>query len=254
MADENAWLRRLGAVLAACATACGDAGTSPEVVPGEIVRIEVTPSFARLTQVGETVRFLAEGVRADGQREQISPVWSSRDTAILSIDSEGRATAHRLGVLHVDAATGALMAAVMLVIDPDVQGPELVDLFVDQTSVNVLRGPATVTLQAEFRDDTGVRSALAFFEAPSGASVTGLVELQKIVRDTTGYSGVGRAGASVFRGSLGIPGTVGGGTWTLTSVSAIDGIGNPGRWGVTDLEAIGLSVVVEAVLNGNGGG
>ena len=88
---------------------------------------------------------------------------------------------------------------------------------------------------------SGVRSALAHFDAPSGGGINGLVVLERIEETD---------GVSTFAGSLEVPAVVGRGIWTLSLIEARDGFGNTARWGKQALARRGLTVQFEATAPG----
>lgn len=225
--------------------ACGETTTGPSPLD----RVVVEPLLARTTAPGDSVRFEAFAVFADGTREPVEPAWSTSRPDVVRIDEDGWATGLANGAAVIEASHEGTVGNASFLVDPDTMPPELGDVFAADSRVSVSFGPVTVPITAEFRDEgSGVRSVVALFDGPLGTGITGLVTLSLASEEVTS-DGVF---VSVFEGSLGIPGTIGVGTWTLEALRADDRSGNTRQWGDGELEQLGLRVQIIATTGGGG--
>lgn len=221
--------------------ACDDA-RSP-TGPPSLQRLEVQPLFARVSSAGDSARFQAWATFSDGTRVATRPTWISSAPEIVAIDEDGWATALALGSAAIEARYEDERGVATMLVNADTRPPDLLDVFAASSRVTLAAGPVTVPITAELRDEgSGVRSALAFFDGPLGAGITGLVTLSLESEEHLGDSAV----VSVFTGSLEIPGLVGAGTWILEGLQAEDRAGNARRWGAEELAARGLTVEIVA--------
>lgn len=224
-------------------SACGDSGTG--LGERELAFVEVTPPFGRVFTAGDSVAFTATGVFDDGSRGPVEVTWASQDPSIVTMSATGWATAVGDGVTVVEASAGLIVGRAGVLVDPDTIAPLLTNAFVDFSAVSVFQRTATIRLDVHLEDSgSGLKSALAFFTAPTGSGATGLVTLLK-VEDP----GAPPSDLTVFQGVLAIPANTGVGTWTLSLIQADDKAGNVGRWGTLDLEALGLTVEIVATLS-----
>jgi len=222
---------------------CGESSTAPDTD----FPVSVQPMSARVSQVGDSIRFEAFAVSASGSRESVQPVWSSSNTEVVHIDSQGWATALELGAAVIQAEHQGEVGSAFLLVTTDVSPPMLRSVVAAQTRVSLSSGPITVPITAEFVDEgSGVGSALATFDGPLGGGITGLVTFSLASEEVTSDSAV----VSTYEGSLNIPGTIGVGTWTLSELRADDRSGNSSRWGEADLDRLGSSVVIIASTGG----
>ena len=239
----SGWGRRAGAVAGVVLMVGCGSSTGPG--DPELSGVEVTPTFGRVIVPGDSVAFAATGVFEDGSRGPVEVTWSSRDPLVAIVSASGWATAVGNGVTIVEASVGLVVGQAAILVDPDTIAPQLTNAFADSRLVSVFQRTATVRLEIHLEDSgSGLKSALAFFDAPQGAGATGLVTMRK-VEDP----GAPPNGRTVFEGVLGIPANVGVGTWILSEVQGIDRAGNVGRWGTLDLDALGLSVEIIASLS-----
>jgi hypothetical protein len=243
------WLVAL-VVSAAAGGSCDGTVTGPE---GEtaVVSIEVTPAFGRLLFAGDSIRYAATAHLADGSARSVSPDWTSTDAAVATIAADGWAFAHSDGVVVLNATLDSIVASAVLLINSDTEAPTLETVFVDRTLVNIFQRAGVIELRAEFIDrDSGVSRALAVFDGPFGASITGVVDLSPLPADSTDGA-TQTDGARVFTGLLQIPANAGVGLWTLSTLSADDRARNSARWSARELADLGFEVTVQAVLSGN---
>ncbi|MDX1645713.1 MAG: hypothetical protein R3304_01115 [Longimicrobiales bacterium] len=224
--------------------ACEPSSTDPG---GGDARLEVEPRTAHLAEIGDSLHFRAFAVLDGGRRASVEPAWVSEPRTIADVRPDGWVTARGLGVAVIRAVHEADTASALLRVDPDTVPPTLRDVFARPGKVVLSLAPVRVELTAEFVDrGSGVESALAIFDGPLGAGITGLVvmELEREARLEDGLA------LAVYRGAFEIPGLTGVGIWTLDALKATDRSGNVRQWGADDLEAANLSVVVEATLGG----
>lgn len=220
--------------------ACGDAQPTG---PPSLQRLEVQPRLARVTAAGDSARFQAWAILSDGTRSEIRPTWVSSAPRIVTINEDGWAKALASGSAAIEARYEDERGVATMLINADTRPPDLLDVFAASSRVSLAAGPVTVPITAEFRDErSGVRSALAIFDGPLGAGITGLVTLSLKSEELAADSAV----VSVYTGYLEIPGLVGAGTWTLEGLQAEDRARNTRRWGAEELEARGLTVEIGA--------
>ena len=125
---------------------------------------------------------------------------------------------------------------------PEVDPPELVAVALNKARVNVLNRPGQIILTATLTDDrTGVATAVALFQSPSGASITNLVTFQVEAGTPTEGS---------YRGFLTVPANTAVGVWSLALVRADDAQGNISVWNAEALRSLGFELTFEAVWGG----
>lgn len=237
--------------LAAVVVIMGCSEPAGPVDRGGLVRLELQPTFGRLIEAGDTLTFQAFGVWEDGSREALEPTWSVADGAVASVTTAGTVTALAAGVTSVEAVTPDVEGVATLLIDSDTIPPRLADVFPDRSRVNVFQRPGAIRIRAEFDDrESGTRGALATFNGPLGAGITGIVGLDPLPADSASVPNEPGVTRTAFAGFLQIPANVGVGTWTLAAIRADDRAGNVRQWGIDDLEELGLSIHITAVVVG----
>ncbi|MEM7417545.1 MAG: hypothetical protein AAF389_18795 [Gemmatimonadota bacterium] len=218
---------------------------------GPVVRVDLEPTFGRLLEAGDTLTFRAFGVWEDGSREPLTAAWSVGDGSVASVDPSGTVTAVSAGLTSIAASVPGASGVATLLIDPDTVAPSLADIFPDRSRVNVFQRPGAIRIRAEFDDaESGARGALATFNGPLGAGITGIVGLDPLPADSASVPNQPGVTRRAFAGFLQIPANVGVGTWTLAAVRVDDRAGNVRQWGANELEALGLSVEIVAVVVG----
>lgn len=114
---------RLGIVLgfALFLFACGGGGGDNNTV----TQIEVAPAQANLSP-GQTVQFTATAKTASGKAVTAPFTWQSNDPSIATVDANGVATGHAIGVTGMAAASGPISGSATLgVVSPASGSPNL---------------------------------------------------------------------------------------------------------------------------------
>jgi hypothetical protein len=235
----------------ALVAACGSDPAGPGGEVPRLVSVTVAPAFGRLVSAGDSLLFAASALYDDGSMRDIAPSWSSSDPDVAAIDPDGWAVARATGFVSVEARFEGQSATGALLIDSDTIAPDLVDVFVDRPWVNIFQRPGVIRLRAEFDDaGSGAASALAVFDGPFGAGITGVVTLEALPPDSASLPGDMTVTRTAFAGFLQIPANAGVGLWTLAELRVDDRSRNTAQWGVEALEELGLVVEVQAVLTG----
>jgi len=231
--------------------ACGSDVAGPGGPTGGVVAIEIAPVFGRLVSTGDSLRFTATARYEDGSTQLVEPTWTISDPDIATIEPDGLAIARSEGFVGVGASFDSFAANAVLLVNSDIVPPVLVDVFVDRTSVNIFQRPGVIRLRAEFDDaDSGASSSIAVFDGPFGAAISGIVTLERLPPDSSSAPGDSTFTRTAFAGFLQIPANAGVGLWTLAELRVDDRTRNTARWGADDLEDLGLTVEVRAVLTG----
>ena len=160
------------------ATASGIAGSSAiTVVDPAPTTVAVTPDTVALTALGQTARLAAEVHDQVGRKMEGVPVsWSSADTTVASVDSDGLVTAASGGTTTVSATAG------------EASGEAVVTVMQSTSSVVVTPASDTVTLgdtlrlAAEAFDENGHRVGGAEFTWSSGDASVASVDGSGLVR------------------------------------------------------------------------
>ncbi|UCG86403.1 MAG: Ig-like domain-containing protein, partial [Gemmatimonadota bacterium] len=121
------------------------------VVTGGISTIEVTPSAASLTALGETVPFSA--VAKDGAGNVVSGVsftWGSTDEAVATVSAAGVATAVGNGSVQITASAGGVTGSAGLTVSQAVSS-----IVVTPAVGNIPTIGGTLQFSAEARDANG---------------------------------------------------------------------------------------------------
>ena len=207
----------LACALAGGVSACGGSSTELEL-DGEVVRIEIEPVTALLPGPGDAVSFSAKGFVVSGTQVDVQVTWLSDNSAVATVDAMGVARAVATGITTIRATAGSAIGIATVAVDPDIEAPSLVTVWVDRTSVSVLLGPALVRLHAEFTDDrSGVSKAFGQFDGPFGAAIDGIIVLDRIEESGT---------SSVWEGFVTVQPNSGVRLWTLSVLRADDRFGN----------------------------
>ena len=196
--------------------------------------------------MGDSIQYAAVAVFDDGRREPVDAAWVTGDSTVATVGTDGWAIARSLGATTVEARVDGATGPGTFIANTDIVPPALVDAFVQPDRVNVFQRAGTVRFVVDFEDQSGTKSALAVFSGPQGAGISGLVAMTEVV-DSTRAPDPSR---TRFEGLLEIPGTVGAGTWRLSTLRADDDVGNVAQWGGQALIERGFDLVVVAVLTG----
>lgn len=90
------------------ATSGGVSGTAAVTVAQRPARVDVSPSADTLIAIGDTVRFAAQPVDANGNAVQDADIsWSTDDDAVATVNADGLVTATGNGGAGITAAAGA---------------------------------------------------------------------------------------------------------------------------------------------------
>lgn len=113
-------------------------------------RIVVTPVSARLTAKGETLRFVAVVLDADGAEITDAPLsWRSEHPMMASVDDQGVVTAHMEGETRITVSSGDLSASVTVTVAIETPTNRIV---VSPVSVNLSSIGETAQLSARVLD------------------------------------------------------------------------------------------------------
>lgn len=112
-------LLSLSFLVAGCGGDDASSPTSPSEPEPQLDRIEVSPDSAELNAEGDTAHFEATAFDEDGnEMSGVDFAWSSSDTTVAGVDSDGVATARGEGTVDIEASaenvTGASQLAVEL--------------------------------------------------------------------------------------------------------------------------------------------
>ena len=113
-------------------------------------RIVVTPVSARLTEQGETLKFVAVVLDADGAEITDAPLsWRSEHPMVASVDDQGVVTAHMEGETRITVSSGDLSASVTVTVAIETPTNRIV---VSPESVNLKSIGETAQLSARVLD------------------------------------------------------------------------------------------------------
>jgi trimeric autotransporter adhesin len=116
--DTHSLVRtRARALVAAAAVAL--VGACGDTKPGELQGLAVRPTEAAANP-GQVVAFVGLGDYVEGEGPSSSPpvAWRSSDTAVATVDGQGRATAVAPGLATITATSGGFTATAMLLVTP----------------------------------------------------------------------------------------------------------------------------------------
>ncbi len=149
---------RLAGLATISAEAAGVTGSADVVVEaGTVWSVDVSPDSARLTALGDTVRYDAAVFDVFGNEvTDVSPTWSVTDTLVATVDSSGLVTAEGNGTAGVVAARDGVEDTAVVVVE------QVVTTVSVTPSADTVASGSTVQLTAEARDGNG--------EVVSGAS------------------------------------------------------------------------------------
>ena len=98
--------------------ACGeDEIVEPEPDPPVATAIAISPTSVTLTEIGGTATFTASVTDQYGAAFTATVTWSSSDTGVFTVDSNGTVTAVANGMGTVTASTGTLSATASVTVD-----------------------------------------------------------------------------------------------------------------------------------------
>ncbi|MYB99813.1 MAG: Ig domain-containing protein [Gemmatimonadetes bacterium] len=182
------------------ATVTATAGTATASAQVEVdqlaAELAVSPTAHTLVAIGDTVRFVAEA--RDGNGNVVTGaefVWSSDDESVVTVDSEGLATAAANGTARVTATSGSQMASAEVSVEQEVAEvsvsppPTVLGAFGD-----------TVRLSAEATDANGHLVAGTAFTWTSGDTLIAMVD------DTGLVTAVGNGEAEIMAASGAVSG------------------------------------------------
>lgn len=114
------------------ALACGSEPTKPPTKTGPVrIVMSIEPDTILL---GRFAGVTAYGEDAAGSRWGETPILTSLDTTIATVDSKGIVTPHRVGSVSIKASLGTLSSQVSLRVGPSIQlNPQLPSLFAGDT-------------------------------------------------------------------------------------------------------------------------
>ncbi len=115
----------------------------------------------------------------------------------------------------------------------DITAPEIIDIVVEPSGINVSTRSALVRVTLRANDDlAGVSSVYMKFESPSGKQSNGF----EVHRPTSGTTRNG-----TYKYTMTLPQFSEGGTWRLESAGIWDEVGNENYYSATELASLGLS-------------
>ena len=124
----------------------------------------------------------------------------------------------------------------------DVTPPELVELTLDRSEVDVSSRPATITVSARVSDDLSGATRLQMdFVSPSGEQQTTFFD--------EGVKATGSITDWVYVGAVTLPQFSESGTWTLRYVYVHDEVGNLRDYGFAELSLLGFTGSFEVLDN-----
>lgn len=167
------------------ATADNASGTATVTVSQQPVRVDVSPTTASLSSVGQTVQLAAEAFDANGHAiAGINFDWTSSNESVATVDAAGLVTARRPGNADIAAAAGGVRASAEVTVSV-----EAVALEVSPSAHTMFSVGDTLRLEAEALDDQG--------NAIPGISVTWMSENSGIATvDTEGLVTSVRTGST----------------------------------------------------------
>lgn len=99
------------------AEARGVTGTADLTVDQEVAEVSVSPDSGSIGALGDTLDFDAPLRDANGNPvTDVEPTWTSDDTAVATVDSEGRAVARAEGRTEIEAEAGGARGSGQLVV------------------------------------------------------------------------------------------------------------------------------------------
>jgi hypothetical protein len=139
-----------------------------------VAAVVVTPPFAELAAIGDTVRFRAAAFAVDGvEVGNVAFAWSSSDTAVAAVNAQGLATVRGYGRADITAAVDAVTGGALLVVtEPD---PPAAVIAAPADGATFEAG-AAITFSGSATDARGVAltgAALAWTSSRDGALGTG---------------------------------------------------------------------------------
>ena len=133
------------------ATAGNASGTATVTVSQQPVRVDVSPSTASLSSVGQTVQLAAEAFDANGHAiTGINFDWTSSNESVATVDAAGLVTARRPGNADIAAAAGGVRASAEVTVSV-----EAVALSVSPSAHTMFSVGDTLRLEAEVLDAQG---------------------------------------------------------------------------------------------------
>ena len=194
--------------------------------------------------------FFDEGVKATGSITDwvyvgavTLPQFSESDTWTLRYvyvhDEVGNLRDYEFAELRLLGFTGSFE---VVATQDDVTPPELVELTLDRSEVDVSSGPATITVSARVSDDLSGADMLQLdFVSPSGEQQTTFFD--------EGVKATGSITDWVYVGAVTLPQFSESGTWTLRYVYVHDEVGNLRDYGFAELSLLGFTGSFEVLDN-----
>ena len=133
------------------ATAGTASGTASVTVSQQPVRVDVSPSTASLSSVGQTVQLAAEAFDANGHAiTGLDFSWTSSNESVATVDAAGLVTARRPGNADIAAAAGGVRASAEVTVSV-----QAVALNVSPSAHTMFSVGDTLRLEAEALDAQG---------------------------------------------------------------------------------------------------
>ena len=133
------------------ATAGTASGTATVTVSQQPVRVDVSPSTASLSSVGQTVQLAAEAFDANGHAiTGLDFSWTSSNESVATVDAAGLVTARRPGNADIAAAAGGVRASAEVTVSV-----QAVALNVSPSAHTMFSVGDTLRLEAEALDAQG---------------------------------------------------------------------------------------------------
>lgn len=133
------------------ATAGTASGTATVTVSQQPVRVDVSPSTAALSSVGQTVQLMAEAFDANGHAiTGIDFSWTSSNESVATVDAAGLVTARRPGNADIAAVAGGVRASAEVTVSV-----QAVALNVSPSAHTMFSVGDTLRLEAEALDAQG---------------------------------------------------------------------------------------------------
>lgn len=165
---RSCWL--LCALIVLCA--CGSGNSDPP----RISSVVVSPDSVTLTALDATVRLEATARDSDGNNISAVFAWSSSDTTIATVDTNGSVTAVANGVATITASSNRISASVTITVQQQVSS-----VAISPNAVNFAAIDGTVQLEAEARDAND-HAMTATFRWESSDAAIAAVDANGLVR------------------------------------------------------------------------
>ena len=133
------------------ATSGNASGTATVTVSQQPVRVDVSPSTASLSSIGQTVQLAAEAFDANGHPvANISFAWTSSNESVATVDAAGLVTSRGTGSADIAAAAGGVRASAEVMVSVEAAAVQ-----VSPSSHTMFSVGDTLRLSAEVVDADG---------------------------------------------------------------------------------------------------